>query len=157
MDSYKNEKSGILTAVLLTLAALFLYMMNCGIRNNFGIMLSAIIENAGLTFASVSFVLAVGQFCFGVTQPVFGVIADKKGNRFSLLVGIICTAAGILFMPFCQTQWLLMLVLGVLLPGGIGAISYGIIMDTVSPKILPQYHAVVSGMINASSGIGIPC
>ena len=47
-----------------------------------------------------------------------------------------------------------MLVLGVLLPGGIGAISYGIIMDTVSPKILPQYHAVVSGMINASSGIG---
>lgn len=154
MDSYKNEKSGILTVVLLTLAASFLYMMNCGIRNNFGIMLSAIIENAGLTFASVSFVLAVGQFCFGVTQPVFGVIADKKGNRFSLLVGIICTAAGILFMPFCQTQWSLMLVLGVLLPGGIGAISYGIIMDTVSPKILPQYHAVVSGMINASSGIG---
>ena len=155
MENDKNEKSTtIVTIVLLTLAASFLYMMNCGIRNNFGIMLSAIIENAGLTLASVSFVLAVGQFCFGVTQPIFGIIADKKGNRFSLLVGIICTAAGIVFLPFCQTQWTLMLVLGILLPGGIGAISYGIIMDTVSLKIMPQYHAVVSGIVNASSGIG---
>lgn len=103
MENDKNEKSTtIVTIVLLTLAASFLYMMNCGIRNNFGIMLSAIIENAGLTLASVSFVLAVGQFCFGVTQPIFGIIADKKGNRFSLLVGIICTAAGIVFLPFVR-------------------------------------------------------
>ena len=46
----KNEKNGIVTLLLMTAAACFIYMMNSGIRNNFGIMLQAITENTGLTF-----------------------------------------------------------------------------------------------------------
>ena len=57
----KNEKNGIVTLLLMTAATCFIYMMNSGIRNNFGIMLQAITENTGLTFASVSFVLAIAQ------------------------------------------------------------------------------------------------
>lgn len=150
----KRERRSIFYVVLLTAAASFVYMMNCGIRNNFGIMLSAIVENAGLTFASVSFVLAVGQFCFGVTQPVFGIVADRKGSRFSLLCGIICSAAGVILIPFCKSGLTLMVVLGILLPGGLGAISFGVIMGTISEKIPEKIRQVVSGIVNASSGIG---
>ena len=35
----KNEKNGIVTLLLMTAATCFIYMMNSGIRNNFGIML----------------------------------------------------------------------------------------------------------------------
>lgn len=151
----KREESGrIFSILLLTAAASFVYMMNCGIRNNFGIMLSAIVENAGLTFASVSFVLAVGQFCFGVTQPIFGVVADRKGSRFSLLCGIICSAAGVLLIPFCKSAPALMLTLGIILPGGLGAISFGVIMGTISERIPEKIRQIVSGIVNASSGIG---
>lgn len=150
-----NKKTGsALSVVLLTLGASYVYMMNCGIRNNFGIMLSSIVENAGLTFASVSFVLAVGQLCFGITQPIFGVVADKKGNKFSLLVGIICSAVGVMLIPFCKSVLTLMLVLGILLPGGIGAISYGVIMSTITPRLPESARTTVSGIVNASSGIG---
>ena len=81
------QKSTWMTTVFLTALAAFLYMISCGIRNNFGIMLNAITEHAGLTYASASFVLAVGQFCFGITQPVSGIIADRKGNRFPCCAG----------------------------------------------------------------------
>ncbi len=56
-----NNNSRIkLSSVLLIISACYLYMIACGIKNNFGIMLSSIVENTGLAFASVSFVLAVG-------------------------------------------------------------------------------------------------
>ena len=151
--STKTQKFTLYT-LLVILSACFIYMVSCGIRNNFGIMLSSIVEHSGLSFVSVSFVLAVGQFSYGVTQPLFGILADKKGNRFSLLLGVICTAVGVLLIPQCKSVLSLMLVLGILIPGGIGAIAFGIIVGTVNPRLPENSRSVVSGIINASSGVG---
>lgn len=140
--------------IWLTAMACFIYMMNSGIRNNFGIMLQAITENTGLTFASVSFVLAIAQLSFGITQPVSGVVAEKRGSRFSLLTGIVCVVIGAALTPACQTTVSLILVLGILLPGGLGMISFGVIMGTISPRIPERNQAAVNGIVNASSGIG---
>lgn len=148
------ERTRTGTAVLLTAAACFVYMISSGIRNNFGMMLSAIVEHAGLTVASVSFVLAVGQFCFGVTQPLSGIVADRRGNRFSLLAGIFCSVAGVALLPVCTNVWSLMLVLGILLPGGLGMISYGLLIGTISSRLPESSRPIVSGIVNASSGIG---
>ena len=150
----KSTQKFTLYTVLVILSACFIYMVSCGIRNNFGIMLSSIVEHSGLSFVSVSFVLAVGQFSYGVTQPLFGILADKKGNRFSLLLGVVCTAVGVLLIPQCKSVLSLMLVLGILIPGGIGAIAFGIIVGTVNPHLPEKSRSVVSGIINASSGVG---
>ena len=90
------------SAIWFTLAASFIYMVNAGIRNNFGIMLTAITENTGLSLASVSFVLAVGQLCFGVTQPFSGLAAERYGNRRTLLAGAFGIIAGAALLPFCE-------------------------------------------------------
>lgn len=117
-------------------------------------MLSAIVEHTGIAFASVSLVLAVGQFCFGITQPLSGIIADAKSNRFALLLGIVCTCAGLISLPFCKNYMSLMAVLGILLPGGIGMVSFGLLMGTIFYGIPRQSQSTVSGIVNASSGIG---
>lgn len=148
------KRSGTGTAVLLTTAACFVYMVTCGIRNNFGLMLTAITEHAGLAFASVSFVLAVGQFCFGVTQPLSGLLADRRGNRFALVTGLVCAAAGTVLLPLCRSQGSLMLVLGILLPGGLGLTSFGLLLDSVTPRIPASLRTLASGVLNASSGMG---
>lgn len=150
----KSTQAFTFYTFLVILSACFVYMVSSGIRNNFGIMLSSIVEHSGISFVSVSFVLAVGQFSFGVTQPLFGILADKKGNRFSLLFGVICAAVGVLLIPQCKSVLSLMLVLGILIPGGIGAIAFGIIVGTVNPHLPENSRSVVSGIINASSGVG---
>lgn len=150
----ETKKTSFWTMALLTAAACFVYMISSGIRNNFGMMLSAIVEHAGLTVASVSFVLAVGQFCFGVTQPLSGIVADRRGNRSSLLSGIFCSVAGVALLPVCTNVWSLMLVLGILLPGGLGMISYGLLIGTISSRLPESSRSIVSGIVNASSGIG---
>lgn len=150
----KDEKNGMGTVLLLTAAACFIYMMNNGIRNNFGIMLKALSDNTGITYGAVSFVLAVAQLSFGVTQPVFGIVSEKYGSRFSLLTGIFCVIFGAVLTPACRTIFSLAVVFGVLLPGGLGAISFGAIMGAITSKIPERNLSAVNGIVNASSGFG---
>lgn len=150
----RNDNGGLFSVVLLGAAACLIYAINAGIRSNYGIMLNAIAESSGLSYSSVSFVLAVGQLVFGIMQPVFGIVALKKSNLFVLCTGAVLMAGGLLAIPFCASMWSLMLALGIVLPSGTGAASFGIIMGTVTPKLPPKSASTVSGFVNASSGIG---
>lgn len=141
-------------AVWVTAAASFIYMVNSGIRNNFGIMLDAITEHTGLAFASVSFVLAVGQLCFGITQPFSGFTAARYGNRHTLLAGTVGVIAGAALLPFCRTAWTVMLALGVLLPGSLGVVSYGLLVSAVSAQVPEGSRSLAAGIVNAGNGIG---
>lgn len=47
----KSMKNQILLTIILTLAASFIYAISSGIRNNYGIMFNAIIENTGLSYS----------------------------------------------------------------------------------------------------------
>ena len=140
--------------IALAASACLVCAMSDGIRNNYGIMLGAIIENSGLTYASVSLVLAAGQLFFGMIQPLFGIIAQKKGNTFALLSGVFMTLAGLLLLPHCKSALPLLFCLGFLLPAGTGATSYGILIGSITPKIPAETVSLVSGFVNASSGVG---
>lgn len=153
-DNRTNKINIAFRVILLTLAGSFIYAMNAGIRNNYGIMLNSIIDNSGISFTSVSFVLAVGQLIFGLVQPVFGIIASKKGNVFVLISGIALMLAGMLLIPLSKSIISLMLCLGFILPAGTGAIFFGVIMGSIIPKIPAKSVPAVSGIVNASSGIG---
>ena len=151
----KSKKSSVTMMVaLLALSACLICAMSDGIKNNYGIMLGAIIDNSGMTYASVSFVLAVGQLLYGIFQPVFGVMAQKKGGTKTLILGVCLMLAGLLLLPHCKSPLSLTFCLGVLLPAGTGATSYGILIGTVTPRIPQSTVSFVSGVVNASSGVG---
>ena len=116
-------------------------------------MLGGIVENSGLSYATVSFMIAVGQLVFGIAQPLFGVVALKRSNSFVLRCGALLMAAGLMGIPFCKASPLLMLCLGIILPCGTGALSFGIVMGIVTPEAGEKRASVVSGLVNASSGV----
>lgn len=65
-----ERKTSRLTILLITMAACLIYAIGGGIRSNYGIMMGDIIENSGLSYDLVSFVVAVAQLMFGVMQPM---------------------------------------------------------------------------------------
>jgi predicted MFS family arabinose efflux permease len=138
----------------LSAAACLIYTIGAGVRSSYGIMLGAISENSGVSYSFVSFVLAVGQLVFGVMQPVFGIVALKKSNPFVLSCGVLLMAAGLLMIPFCKSVWMLLLFLGIVLPSGTAAFSFGIIMGAVTPKLSAGSAAALSGLVNAGGGVG---
>lgn len=149
-----NSNNKLYKIILITLAGGFIYAINCGLRNNYGIMLNSVVENSGTTIASVSFVFAVAQLVFGMVQPFFGIISTKKGNFFTLTIGAILCTIGIILIPFSKSVITLVFCMGVLIPAGTGALSYGVIIGSVSQKIPKKNISTVSGIINAFSGFG---
>ena len=150
----KGRINMVFRVVLLALAGSFVYAMYSGIRNNFGIMLGGIVDSSGLSFTSVSFILAVGQLVFGLVQPFFGALAARCGTTPAFVSGVALAISGMVFMPWCTSVFTLLLCLGILIPAGCGAISYGLIMGTLTPKLPARTVSAVSGIVNASSGIG---
>lgn len=149
-----ERKTSRLTILFITMAACLIYAIGGGIRSNYGIMMGDIIESSGLSYDLVSFVVAVAQLMFGVMQPIFGILVLKKSNGFVLCLGTIFVATGLIVTPACTDMWSLMLFFGFLMPAGFGALSFGIIMGAVTPALGEKTAAAVSGVINASSGMG---
>ena len=72
---------------------------------------------------SISFAMAVAQFMWGASQAIFGAIADKHGPGRVIVVGAILLAVGTALTPFMDSQWGLLMTLGVMSAAGAGAAS----------------------------------
>lgn len=155
MDVKQNEKRlSALTVLLIALAACLIYAVNGGIRSNYGMIRSSITAGTDISYTNASFVLAVAQLTFGVMQPVFGMVALKRSNSFVLCCGAVLVLVGLVAIPYCTSTWMLLLFLGLLMPGGLGAFSFGIIMGAITPVLGPRRAATVSGFVSASLGAG---
>ena len=152
--AHTNRNQSLFQLILAVGAACVVFGVMQGIHDNYGIMMNGITKHTGIGYASVSFVIAVGQILYGATQPLFGMLALKKSNAFVLLTGILMMAAGLLATPFCTSTWSLLVFFGILLPSGTGALCFGIVMGAVAPIIGERRAALVSGVVQASAGIG---
>jgi MFS family permease len=146
--------SGVFSFVIALLSGCLVFAIMQGIHDNYGIMLPGIVSRSGIQYASVSFVIAVGQILYGATQPLFGMLALKKSNAFVMLIGILLMAAGLIVSPFCDSLWSLLLFFGILLPTGTGALCFGIVMGALAPIIGEKRATAASGIVQASAGIG---
>ena len=153
MSKAKNRDNIFQYIVAVTSVCLVFAVMQ-GIHDNYGIMLPGVVARSGLSYASVSFVIAVGQILYGATQPVFGMLAIRKSNAFVMFLGIVLMAAGLVATPFCGGLWSLLLAFGILLPAGTGALCFGIVMGALAPIIGEKRAAVASGIVQASAGVG---
>jgi len=138
----------------LTLAICLIYSLNGGIRGNFGVLLAPLAANSHLSYSEVSFILAISQLVFGLLQPVFGLLAIRFSERNVMTAGCLFLAAGFLFTPFATSYASLFVTMGLLLPTGTAALSFGLLLGIVSPQVSPRQESIISGWLNASSGIG---
>ena len=150
----KEKQAGRFSVFFVVLAVCLVYALGGGIRSNYGLMRSAIAGASGVDYAGISFVLAAAQLAFGVMQPVFGAAALKTSNVFVLLCGAAMAVLGLALTPLCRGTWALLLCFGILMPAGLGAFSFGLIMGAVTPLLGEKRASAVSGIINASSGLG---
>lgn len=138
--------------ILLSSAAILAITM--GARQSVGIFVSPIDATTGLGIVSISFALAVGQFMWGLAQPIFGAIADKKGSYGVLVVGAFMLAGGLALTPFVNSEWSLVLTMGILSAAGAGAGSFSILIGATSQQLPPEHRSFAGGFINAGGSLG---
>jgi MFS family permease len=141
-------------AWMLILAASAILMITMGARLTTGLFLSPINTSTGLGIASISFAMAIGQFMWGASQPIFGAVADKYGSARVIVLGAVMLAAGMAATPFVSSQWGLMMTLGVLSAAGAGAGSFSILIGATAQRLLAARRPFASGFINAGGSFG---
>ena len=138
----------------LILAASAILMITMAARLTTGLFLSPINSATGLGVASISFAMAIGQFMWGASQPVFGAVADKYGPARVIVLGAILLAAGLAATPFVGSEWGLMLTLGILSAAGAGAGSFSILIGATAQRLPVARRPFASGFINAGGSFG---
>ncbi len=151
--SEKKEFSWFRT-ILLVAAACVVYGVMQGVHDNYGIMLRGLVGTTGISYASISFCIGVGAMIYGLAQPFLGMLALKKSNSFVIKVGITCMVLGLAITPLTRHFLTMLLFFGILLPFGTTCLSFGIVMSAITPAIGDKKAAAVSGIVQASAGVG---
>jgi MFS family permease len=138
----------------LLLAAAAILMITMGTRQSLGLFVSPLNSSTGLGIVAISFAMAVGQFVWGASQPVFGAVADRYGPTRVIALGAVLLAVGCALTPFVRSEWMLLVSLGVLLSAGAGAGSFSILIGATAGRLPPERRAFASGFINAGGSFG---
>lgn len=148
-----NKKTGIASVILFGLVACILYGVGGGIRSDIGILLNPLVKHCNVSYANVCLCIAVMQIVFGITQPLFGIIAYHRSNRLVLFIGAILIAASMGGMLLSNSFVPLLLSLGILFGAGSGALAFGLILTSAIHFVGQKNAIIISGMLNAAAGM----
>jgi MFS family permease len=135
-------------------AAAAILLITMGARQSLGLFVAPLNRATGLGIVSISLAMAIGQFVWGLTQPVFGAVADRFGSRAVLIAGAVTLAAGALLTTAVSSEPGLILAIGVLFATGAAAGSFSVLIGATARRIAPEKRAFASGVINAGGSLG---
>jgi MFS family permease len=138
--------------LVITAAAIMTITM--GARQSLGLFVSPLNTATGLGIVAISFAMAVGQFTWGASQPIFGAIADRFGAMWVIVAGGIMLALGMALTPFASSQWMLLVTIGIISAAGAGAGSFSILIGATARHLPPEKRAFAAGFINAGGSFG---
>ena len=136
------------------LSASTILMITMGVRQTVGLFIAPLDAASGMGIVSISFALAIGQFVWGLVQPIFGAISDKRGSFSVLVFGAVLLATGLALTPWLTTEWGLVLTMGILTAAGAGAGSFSILIGATAQQLPPDRRAFAAGFINAGGSFG---
>jgi len=142
------------TIWILVLTSSLILAITMGVRQSLGLFVSPINSSTNLSIVSISLALAIGQFFWGAVQPIFGAIADKKGSFGVLVFGALLMFFGLALTVFINSEFWLIITLGLLVSAGAGAGSFSILIGATAKNILNEKRSFANGFINAGGSFG---
>ena len=138
----------------LVLAAAAICAVTMGARQSLGLFVSPLNSATGLGIVTISFAMAVGQFTWGASQPIFGAIADRYGSAPVIVLGGVLLAVGTALTPFASSAWTLLFAMGLLAQAGAGAASFSVLIGATAQRLPFEKRAFASGFVNAGGSFG---
>ncbi len=151
-DAARSEARWAMWVVLLAAAGTFALTM--GTRQTMGLFLSPLNTATGLGLGPISLAFAIGQLCWGLTQPFAGAMADKHGAGRVLALGVLLVALGTFITPYMTSTAGLIVAVGLMSAGGAGMAGPAVLMATTMRMIPEAKRGIATGIVNAGGSIG---
>ncbi len=138
----------------LVAAAAAILLITMGARQSLGLFVAPLNQATGLGIVAISLAMAIGQFVWGLTQPILGAVADRFGSRSVLLAGAVTLAAGAALTTAVTSELGLVLAIGVLFAAGAAGGSFSVLIGATARRLAPERRAFATGVINAGGSLG---
>ncbi len=124
-----------------------------GFRSVPGVMMNPLHHEFGWSHGTVGLAMSVNMTLFGLTAPFAAALMDRFGIRPVLTVALTLIAAGSALSVTMTASWQLVLLWGVLVGAGTGAISMGFVA-TIATRWFDAHRGLVTGVLTAASATG---
>lgn len=141
------------TQIIIAAGAVML-ALSFGVRSIFGVVLDPISEAHGWSREIFSMSLAIQNIVWGITQPLFGALADRLGDRKALWLGLGVYLLGMVLSIVGQTPLAMHMGMGVLVGAGIAGTSFGLVLSVVGRAVPDANRSKALGLTSALGSLG---
>ncbi len=125
-----------------------------GIRASFGVFQVPIADEFNWPRADFSMAIAVQNLAWGLGQPLFGMIAERFGDRRAIILGALIYAAGLAMAASATTPLGQVMSSGVLVGLGVAGTGFGVLLAIVGRAASPQNRSMALGIATAAGSAG---
>ena len=101
----------------------------------------------------VSNVAAVALLIMATVAPISGFILDRKGLRFTLLLGLVAVFISCVVISIAESAWVLLIGFGIIGGVGFGIIATHVVASAVA-RVYPQKVGFAAGIATSGSTAG---
>ena len=146
-----HAKATLFTPVLI--AGSVILMLGFAIRASFGVFQIPIAAEFNWARAEFSLAIAIQNLAWGVGQPIFGMLAEKFGDRKAIIVGALLYALGLVLSSYAFTPGQHQL-LNILIGFGIAGTGFGVILAIVGRASSAENRSMALGIATAAGSAG---
>lgn len=128
-------------------------MLGMGIRQSFGLFLRPMSEAMGTGREAFSLAVAISNLVYGL--PFVGVIADKIGPRWVIIIGSLLYGLGLWLMTTITTPIGLNISLGLVVGIALSGTTFVVVLGAVAPLIPPEQRSRTFGIITSIGSSGM--
>lgn len=146
-----DQKARLFTPVLI--AGCLIIIVSFGVRASFGIFQIPIAEDFGWLRSEFSLAIAIQNLAWGLGAPIFGAIAEKIGDRRSIVLGALFYVAGLVLSANSVTP-LEHQVYAWLVGFGVAGTGFGVILAVVGRAASDDNRSMALAIAAASGSLG---
>ena len=151
MDTTDTHQRAVNAAVI---AGCVVAFISFGFAATFGVFLRPMSADLGWGREVFSLSMAIQALCWGITQPLAGMVADRYGSARVLVFGAVLASAGFAMRGFV-TDPTTFVATGVIVGIGTGAAAFQIVIIALGKVVSPERRSFIMGLGTASASAGM--
>ena len=143
------------TALVTLIAASLVVLISLGVRQTFGMFFMDFKDDLGISLTQSGLSIGLQMLMWGLTGPIFGIIADKYGGHKAIALAFLFFIAGVYFLyAGPNTGIFFQIDLGILIGIGLGGTAISIPMSIVGKHFPLSNRTIAMSIVTAVGSFG---
>jgi MFS family permease len=147
---FENRK-----ALIVLIAASFVVLVSMGIRQTWGLFYQFFDSDLGINRTRFGLAIGVQMLFWGITAPLFGMVADKYGsNRAAFMAFLLYIIGSYILLIQPASNSIFLISMGVIIGIALGGTAVSVPVAAVGKYFSDKNRTIAIGIVTGSASIG---